>query len=373
MIIALLLALQVETPVSATLPAGVDASKPWRLVRADGKDLPVQLHAGSAVWIDTLPASEKVSYRLEPGDPKPAPAVECAVAEGKHLTFRFEDRDILRYHTSVVEPPPGVDPVYAFSGYLHPFRTPSGRIVTGDFARGNEHQHGIWSAWRQAEFEGRKVNPWAPLEKVGRVEFLKLEGTLSGPVFGGFRSRQRLIDPNAPGGAKAVTVDAWDVRVFATRQVRMIDLETTQTCAGDSPLTVLKYHYGGLGFRGPAEWEGKQGVAFLTSEGKTRVDGNGTAARWVVMTGKVDGKDASVGLLCHPASFRAPQPTRINPDGPFFCWVPGAESPFQIERDKPYVARYRFIAADRPLTAGEMNQYWAAYAEPSRSVLLAIK
>ncbi len=369
-VIALLLALQVETPVSAPLPADFDVGKKWRLVRSDGKELPVQIHAGSAVWIETVSSGQKITCRLEPGDPSPSAGVECAVEAGKHLTLRLEDKDLLRYNMGVVQPPAGVDPVYAFTGYIHPVWTPSGRVITNDFAPKQEHQHGVWFAWRQAEFEGRKVNPWAPLEKVGQVEFVKLDGTVAGPVFGGFRSRQRLLDPNAPGGPKAVLVDAWDVKVFATRQARMFDLETTQTCAGDSPVTVLKYHYGGLGFRGPADWDGKQGVSFLTSEGKTRLDGNGTAARWVLMTGKVGGKDASFGLLCHPTSFRAPQPTRLNPDGPFFCWVPGADAPFQIERDKPYVAKYRFIASDRPLTAEEMNVHWDRFAEPSRNVTL---
>jgi len=365
--IAAVLALQVEIPVSAPLPAGVDGAKSWRLVRSsDGKELPVQFRNGSAFWIDSLAAGAKVEYRLEAAAPGSFPAVGCTTVEGSHLTFRFEDKDILRYNTGVVQPPAGTDPVYAYSGYLHPVWTPSGRTITGDFAKGNEHQHGIWSTWRHAEFEGRKVNAWAPLEKVGRVEFVKLDETVSGPVFGGFRARQRLLDPNAPGGPKPAQIDGWDVKVFATRNVRVFDLDTTQSCAGDSPLTVLKFHYGGLGFRGPAEWEGKDGVAFLTSEGKTRLDGNGTAARWVTMTGK----DACFGLLCHPTSFRGPQPTRLNPGGPFFCWVPAADAPFQIEPGKPYAARYRFIASDRPLTPDEMNLHWAAYADPAGSVIL---
>ena len=363
------LVLQVEAPVSAPLPAGVDAGKRWRLVRsADGQELPVQIHAGAAVWID----AGKGAYRLEAGDPASFPGVECAAVEGS-LTLRFEGKDILRYHTGVVQPPAGVDPVYAFTGYIHPVWTPSGRVISGDFPAKDEHHHGIWFAWRHAEFEGRKVNAWAPLEKVGKVEFVKLEGTSGGPVFGGFRGRQRLLDPAAPGGPKGVLDDAWDVKAYATRQARVFDLESAQTCAGGAPVTVLKYFYGGLGFRGPADWAGKEGVEFLTSEGKSRVDGNGTSARWVVMKGKIDGKDASFGLLCHPANVRAPQPTRLNPERPFFCWVPGADAPLTLEPGTPFVSRYRFIASDRTLTAADMDLHWAAYAEPSKNVQLSVR
>lgn len=369
-VIAILLALQVEAPVSAPLPAGIDPERTWKLVRvADGRELPVQVRAGRAFWIDVVDGREKRAYRLEAADPASSPAVECAVVEGAHLTLRFEGKDILRYNTGRVRPPPGVDPVYAFSGYIHPLWTPSGRTITNDFSPGNEHQHGIWFAWRKAAVEGRDVNPWAPLEEAGRLEFITLDETFSGPVFGGFRARQRLIDPDG----RPVLVDAWTVKAFAARQARVFDLETEQTCAGESPLTVLKHHYGGLGVRGPAEWDGEEGVAFLTSEGRSRRDGNGTAARWVVMNGKIGGKEAGLGLLCHPTSFRAPQPTRLHPQGPFFCWVPGADDPFEIAPGRPFVSRYRFVAADRPLTAEEMNLHWDAYAEPGRRVLLSLR
>ena len=46
----------------------------------------------------------------------------------------------------------------------------------------------------------------------------------------------------------------------------------------ESPLVLKEYRYGGLGFRGSGEWEGAEGVEFLTSEGKTRKDGHATAA-----------------------------------------------------------------------------------------------
>ncbi len=374
-VIGLVLGLQgIETPVSSPLPAGFDAGKRWRLVRGiDGQELPVQVHAGSAVWIDAVPAGGKSSYRLEAGEATSFPRVECAAVEGRHLTLRYEGKDILRYHTGVVPPPAGVDPAYAFTGYIHPVWTPSGRVITGDFAPKDEHHHGIWFAWRHAEFEGRKLNAWAPLENVGKVEFVKVEETISGPVFGGFRGRQRLLDPAAPGGPKGALDDAWDVKAFATRQARVFDLESTQTCAGDSSVTVLKYFYGGLGYRGPADWAGKQGVVFLTSEGKSRLEGNGAAAKWVLMNGKIDGKDAGFGLLGHPANFRSPQSTRLNPDRPFFCWVPGADAPFNINPGAPFVSRYRFIASDRTLTADEMDLHWAAYVEPSRNVQLDLR
>jgi hypothetical protein len=296
--------------------------------------------------------------------------VECVVEEGKHVTLRAGGRDVLRYALCVVEPPAGVDPLHASAGFVHPLWTPSGRVVSDNFPKGHEHHHGVWSAWRQGEFEGRKLNGFAPLEKLGRMEFVKLEATISGPVFGGFSTRQRLVDLNAPGGPKDALEEAWEVRVYASAGAFVFDIDTTHSCAGASPFTVLKYPYGGMGFRGSAEWHGKDGVAFLTSEGKTRLDGNGVPARWVAMNGRIGGKEAGVGLFCHPSNFRAPQPTRLNPEEPYFSWVPACAADFTIEPGKPLVFRYRFVVADRALTAAEMERHAAAYAEPSKGVVL---
>ncbi len=361
--------LGVEGPVSAPLPAGVDPSKKWKLVReSDGRELPVQIDGGAAHWIG---GSGKV--RLEAGEPGTFPKVEPVVTEGRHATLRFAGRDVLRYNIGVVEAPAGIDPAHNSSGYIHPVWTPEGRVVSNDLPKLHPHHHGIWFCWRTGEFEGRKLNAFAPLEKLGRMEVVKVDGTVSGPVFGGFRARQRLVDLQAPGGAKPALEDEWRVRAYATDQAFVFDVDSRQSCASASPYTVMKNYYGGLGFRGSGDWEGKEGVTFLTSEGKTRLDGNGTAARWVVMNGKLAGKDAGLGLLCHPATFRAPQPTRLHPSEPFFCWVPGAESEFKVEPEKPVVSRYRFIVADRALSADEMKLWWDAYAEPSKGVVLSVK
>lgn len=346
---------ELDTPRSMPLPAGFDASKSWRLVReADGRELPFQIAGGSVAWLE---------------GPAAAP-VECVSEEGKHLTLRAGGKDVLRYAVGVVEPPAGADPLHASAGFIHPVWAPSGRVVSDNFPRGHEHHHGIWSAWRAGEFEGRKLNGFAPLEKLGRMEFVKVESTFSGPVFGGFRARQRLVDRNAPGGPRAALEESWEVRVYATAGAFVFDVDSTQTCAGASPYKVLTYAYGGMGFRGSAEWNGKEGVAFLTSEGKTRLDGNGLPARWVAMNGRIGGKDAGVGLLCHPSNFRAPQTTRLNPSEPYFSWSPAVGGDFTIEPGKPLVSRYRFVVADRALTEKEMGGHWAAYAEPSKGVAL---
>lgn len=285
--------------------------------------------------------------------------VDC-VDDGKSLTVTVGGKNVLRYPHTVVEQP---DPVFSRSGYLHPLWTPSGKTVTNDSPPNHLHHHGIWSAWTSAEFEGRKSNFWESKEKQGKVECVKVEETFSGAESGGFRARHRFVNLNGPDGPKAALDEIWEVRVLPRTDRFVIDLVSTQTCATNQPLVIKEYRYGGIGFRGAADWEGKTGVEFLTSEGKGRVDGHAMKARWCLAVGKVGGAETSVGFFCHPSNFRFPQPLRIHPDEPFFNWAVPQGGDFSIEPGKPYVAKYRFVVADGRLSADQMAAEWAAYGD----------
>jgi hypothetical protein len=360
-----------ERPLSAPLPDGVDPAGIWRLIRvSDGKEIPVQIVPGTppvAVWL----GQGSGEFRLEPKPPASFPVLR--VNGTKDLSVEWAGKSVLRYNAQEVSPPSGLDPAYGRSGYLHPLWTPAGRMISNDFPKSSPHHHGIWLAWRIAEFEGRSVNGWAPLEKLGRVEFEKVESTASGPVFAEFRVRHRFVELGAPGGPKPLIHETWKVRIYAASEEYLVDLESVESCGTDSPLTIKKHYYGGLGFRGSSEWEGKDAVAFLTSEGKTRIDGNGLPARWVAMNGTIGGNPAGLGFLGSPSNFRAPQPTRLHPYEPFFCWVPAHDDNFKIEPGTPLVLRYRFVVADRMLDQAEMERHWEGYAEAPRVRLRVVK
>jgi len=358
LLVALLLAQ--EFPVEVALPAGLDASKPEKLAAFwDEKEVPVQIAGGKAFL---LAPGKPGRPRVQPGAPKDFPRVDVADVDGKHLQISFGGRAILRYNYGTIRPPEGVDPVFERSGYLHPIWTPSGRVLTNDSPRNHLHHHGLWGAWTSSEFEGRKSNFWESIEKQGKIECVKVEETFSGPVFGGFRARHRFINLNGPDGPKAALEETWEVRVYALSDRFVFDLVSTQTCATAQPLVIKEYRYGGIGFRGPGDWEGKKGCSFLTSEGKTRTDGHATRARWCLMGGKVSGADCSIAFLGHPSDFRYPQPMRIHPDEPFFNWAVPQGGDFSIEPGKPYVARYRFVVSDGIPDAGTVELDWKAFS-----------
>src|SRR6266566_5163143 len=59
---------------------------------------------------------------------------------------------------------------------------PSGKLLTDDYPPDHKHHHGIWSPWTKTEFEGRHPDFWNMGQKLGRVEFVKLDDTFSSPV-----------------------------------------------------------------------------------------------------------------------------------------------------------------------------------------------
>jgi hypothetical protein len=293
--------------------------------------------------------------------------------DGGIITASAGGREILRYRGEPGGMPDaeGYEPSFLRGGYISAVYTPSGVLVSDDYPPDHKHHHGIWSPWTKTEFEGRQPDFWNMGKKTGTVETVSFGETWSKEGAAGFRATHRMIDLSAPGGPKAAINEHWAVTIHpptaGERPANVFDLVITQTCATDSPLILPKYHYGGLGFRGHRQWHGKDGVQFLSSEGKTRENGNETNAKWAYIGGDVDGKPAGVAILCHPDNFRFPQPVRIHPTEPFFCYAPSQLGDWRIEPGKPYVAKYRFVVTDGMPDAKEMERMWKEYAEPVKA------
>jgi len=310
------------------------------------------------------------TYRLIADEPTAAPQTGVQVTrEGSRLRCSVVNQSVFHYQAEMSElPRPDIKPLFQRGGYIHPILTPSGSVITDHYAPNHLHHHGIWFPWTKTEFEGRQPDFWNMGEGKGRVEFVAVGETWSGLVHGGFQTRHRFVDLTAPE-PKVALDESWQVTLYnigtgATRYWAF-DLVSTQLCATASPLKLPKYLYGGLGFRGNWAWNGKDKTFFLTSDGETdRIKGNETRARWCHISGDVDGARAGLTILCHPDNFRAPQPMRLHPTEPFFCYAPSQLGDWEIPPGKPYVSRYRFIIADGPPDKTGLERLWNDYAHP---------
>jgi hypothetical protein len=376
-------------PIVFTLPQALQASKRLVLEGPDRAPSPV-VHAvqplgdgsGRAVivlrWILPAGATRRAVLKPLPRDGARAPAVTCR-QDDRGLVVSVQGRPVLQYNTAVVEPPEGIDPVFRRSGHIHPVWTPAGRIVTDEFPLDHPHQHGLFAAWVNTTFEGRNVDFWNQKGRTGNVEHVKVDDVVSGDVFGGFTVTLRHLDLTAPGAPKPVLQERWTVRVYdVSDKVKtpagqpdgpspdrcLFDIESVQTCIADAPLVLNEYHYGGMAFRGSGQWFRQPEHDFLTSEGRTRADGNHTRPNWVSAHGLVDGAPCGVTFFCHPENFRAPHPVRLHPDKPYFVFTPPVLGEFRIEPGAEYVSRYRVLVHDGKPDVDALERAWNDYATP---------
>jgi hypothetical protein len=296
------------------------------------------------------------------------PAEQELRQDDQGIELLSEGRPVLRYHTAVQSPPEAIDPVFSRSGFLHPVCTPSGRVVTADFPADHAHQHGIFAAWVNTTFEGRKVDFWNQAGRTGHVEHVR---HLDPPAHGGnvsFAVELRHSDLTAPGGPRPVLRETWRVTLFPNQPEHVFDLESRQTCIAESPLTINEYHYGGMAFRGCSAWfsgEAKQhpnDFRFLTSEGLGTIEGNHTRPNWVAAGGTVDGAPCGIAVLAHPGNFRHPAPVRLHPTKPYFVFSPCVLGEFALDPGVEHAARYRYVVFDGPIVPARLDELWQAYA-----------
>lgn len=297
------------------------------------------------------PAAETSPITLTPGEDT--------------IEAKLRGRRVVVYRGGQGELPADVPEAYRRGGYLHPLVTPAGHLVSGDYPTNHLHHHGLWTAWTKTEFAGRTPDFWNMGQQKGRVEFVELLGTRITPEFGEIRARHRFVDLTA-ASPETVLEEEWTVRVRATAPTEpyAVDLEILQRNVTGQPLRLPKYHYGGLGFRGLDAWDGPANCQFLTSEGLTnRVAGNETRGRWCWVGGAVADGVAGVTLLSHPDNFRAPEPMRLNPTEPFFCFAPQQLGDFEIPASGTHRARYRILISDGPPDSVALDHHWTEWAK----------
>ena len=361
--------------VSCTLPEKFSDSKHLSLMRtADGKSIPVQIDStaeGKRIyWIlnKKLPAKQTRRYNLQSSQQpfkQDAPVTNTVTLkiDGKQIRIAVSEKPVLVYHQAIVKSPLKDAPYYARSGYIHPLYTPSGKEITDDFNPDHAHQHGVMFAWRKILFDGRHNNAWDQKQNTGRIEHGEVKAVAVGPVFATFTALLKHVDLTAKQAPVTMLNETWRVRVYAFADDFLFDIISTQTCATDKPVVIEKYHYGGMTIRGHADWMDTKTFDFLTNENKTRADGNHSRPNWVAMHGLLQGEPVGITIFDHPHNFRFPQPVRLHPKMPYFCFVPAQLGEFRIEPGKPFVSQYRYHIHHGKTNSVVANQIWDNYTQ----------
>lgn len=356
------------TPITLTPPKNLDCCD-HLILRADGSVEPIAVQAdaaGSAVFLLEAPLSANTprKYQMIAAKEGLGPGPKITKSD-KGLEISATKQPILTYNTATLSPPEGLPDYYKRSGFIHPFYTPEGKVVTDGFPVGHTHQHGIFFAWVNTTYRGDFTDFWNQQKETGTVAFRELQATSDGPVFAAFQSRhEHLSLEHGP-----VLDETWEVKTYRLPDFNVIDLTTRQKIIGSDTLFINQYHYGGMGIRLAAAWNEVDSLHYtgpvqvLTSQGiSDREKANHSRPNWTAVYGNLDGDTASVALFDHPGNFRFPQPVRVHPSMPYFVLTPMVEEAFQQVPGQEYRYTYRILSFDGPPDKAALDALWQAYA-----------
>jgi hypothetical protein len=364
-----------EIAFTLDLPRGLPGDV-LQLRDDDGQVVPVQVTIDRRISfvLPGLASGERRRLTIEPAlDRRPRAVVE-AIRRADRVELSVDQQLVAVYRgDGSLAPQPSATPGVRRGGYLHPVLTPHGRVVTDDGPPERPYDRGIWSAWAKTAFEGRHPDFWNMGDGTGAVQFESVLDTWSGPVQAGVRARHRFVDLGTAPPTTALTED-WEITLYALGRnrpaYRVFDLVSRQDTATSSALQVAEHVYGGIGVRGSREWRGAAGAQFLTSEGRTRRDANGSRPRWCYMGGTVGGRTAGLAVLDHPQNVRHPQPVRVHPLSPFLGSAPVQLGSLTIAPAQTYLARYRFVVLDGQPDAAVLDRLWKDFARPPAVTLV---
>jgi hypothetical protein len=295
------------------------------------------------------------------------------------LTVQQGEKRLLRYWYTTVYPPAGVDSAFRRSGFIHPLWTPHGQELTRIQPPDHHHHYGLWNPWTHVLFEKDTVDFWNLGDKKGTVRFARFLSVTNGPIFAEFRVLHEHVVLKKDGSQK-IALNEWQtVRVYRpadSGDYYIMDITSQLNCATPSPVLLLTYRYGGLGWRATEVWN-KNNSEVLTSEGNDRKTADGSKARWCIVQGSLDslapdkyGDYGGAVLLSCPANYNHPEPLRIWPDnsngrGDLFAnFDPTKDKDWLLEPGKTYVLRYRLVVFNGKFSKEKAGSAWQYFANP---------
>lgn len=292
-----------------------------------------------------------------------------ATAAPDVLTFHDGPRAILAYRRTPVPAPEGVGPLFTRGAYIHPLHAPCGAIVTDDFPADHRHQRGVFFAWTKTQAGELHPDFWNLGSGTGRIRPREswLTAGKGGPT--GFHARHAW-EMKQGSEWKPALEEVWEVTVheptFADPQqagaAYIFDVTSRQTPVVD--ILLPEYRYGGMAVRGARPWHSDRArLRCATSEGKDLATADASRAKWVDLSGPVDGRVVGVALLEHPSTPGAPNMLRVPPDHPYAVFSPPKAGPMKLEAGKEYVFRYRLVVHNGPADARALNEEWKRFAQ----------
>lgn len=268
------------------------------------------------------------------------------------------DRPVLRYNYQIVPEPEAVKPrvtpgnrKYAVprSDYIHPLYGLRGEVLTDDWVPDHPHHRGIYWAWPEVDWQGKRGDLHA-LQQVFARPTGKIQAT-EGPGFAQIRAENEWRwNDQTPIVHEVAVLRAWR----QTEAGRALDLEFQFTALGSDVQVARRgtKHYGGLNVR----------LSPLADQKITPWIDPPTAQprmAWAHRSGTPRGASQPVAMtiLQDPRNPGYPGDWVQFPE---ISWIqptfPAAGTRFTITKDRPLVLRYRLWIHDKPLAAEAIRE-----------------
>ena len=374
---------RIEAPVSVSLDGinyNTDKSDLllFEITKTGETAIPSQIETGHSaqLWFILKGVSEKNSERkfvlkLENNQTLNQQKISL-IKDSKNLSLLANEKPILSYRFATMFPPEGINPLYERSGFIHPLTSPGGEVLTRIQAPDHYHHYGIWGPWTKTHIGERSVDFWNLALGEGTIEFAGFLSETEGAIFSGFKALQQHIDFGAKGKDQIAMNEILDVRAWNVgEKVWMVDYTTSLNSPLENGIMLNAYRYGGgIGFRATEKWQ-KDNCTVLTSDNKTRIDADGSYARWCLVEGESDVDEGRSGILflSHPANRMHPEPMRVWPldanngrGDMYFEFVPIRHDDWKLEPKQNYTLKYRMIIFDGKMDAKTAEMYWNSFA-----------
>lgn len=291
------------------------------------------------------------------------------------IIFKQKKKNLLAYQYETTKAPQGVDDLFAKSGYIHPLYAPSGMVLTRIQPSDHYHHYGIWGPWTRTSVFKKPVDFWNLGDGMGTVNFSDLKSSHVGSVFSEMTVMQEhtVLNEEQPFTAlnELLTVRVWNRSSDDNRYI--VDYISRIETPLNEAVKLHAYRYGGgLGFRATEFWKADN-CTVLTSEGKDRLEADGSKAKWCIVEGEdeLTGGRSGILFLSHPENRAHPEPMRVWPiDGNggrgdmFFEFCPIRHESWSVDPGKQNKLYYRMIVFSGEISADEAEAYWRSFAYP---------
>jgi hypothetical protein len=357
-----------DCPIRIAAPAGLAATVNWLVDENTSRRTPAQIIEGHLVAvIDGLSRGSSRRYRLESGE---------ASDNGLGLTQSPERFDLAidgARFTSYWFESGGVRP------YFYPLNGPTGVGMTRNYpmreVAGESTDHPHHRSLYVAFGDVNGVDVWAepPHPNTGRIVHQSWNRVEGGPVVASLRESLRWVD----GQGQPLLDEQRQIHAYATRAIRVLDLDLTLTPSSVAVLFGDTKEGGPLAVRVATPLEGARGGTIENANGGRReAETWGKRSPWVDYSGRIGEETVGIALMDHPTGFRHPTWWHVRDYGLFaanpfglsaFTNDPNQRGDYRLEPGHSIAFHYRVVLHQGNASSGQIDAHYGDYANPPSS------